>query len=134
MTARIRVLVIDNEATILVSAGRVAEGIKRIAAETPNIVLLDLALPDGDGKDVIKCVREWSDSDRNPVNARAGGRKDRISRSRRRRLQRRRTPGAHAHGLAPPMQRKAANPVLRVATSKEMPCVTVQSAPAPSSS
>jgi two-component system, OmpR family, KDP operon response regulator KdpE len=58
MTARIRVLVIDNEATILVSAGRVAEGIKRIAAETPNIVLLDLALPDGDGKDVIKCVRE----------------------------------------------------------------------------
>ncbi len=69
------VLVIDDEAPILrflkpaleannyemASAGTVAEGIKRIAAETPDIVLLDLGLPDGDGKDVIKRAREWSD-------------------------------------------------------------------------
>ena len=68
-------LVIDDEAAILrflkpaleannyemASAGTVAEGIKRIAAETPDIVLLDLGLPDGDGKDVIKRAREWSD-------------------------------------------------------------------------
>jgi two-component system KDP operon response regulator KdpE len=75
MSAKIRVLVIDDEAPILrflkpaieannyemTSAGSVAEGIKRIAAEAPDIVLLDLGLPDGDGKDVIKRVREWSD-------------------------------------------------------------------------
>jgi two-component system KDP operon response regulator KdpE len=75
MSAKIRVLVIDDEAAILrflkpaleannyemASAGTVAEGIKRIAAEMPDIVLLDLGLPDGDGKDVIKRAREWSD-------------------------------------------------------------------------
>ena len=41
--------------------GSVADGIKRVAAETPDIVLLDLGLPDGDGKDVIRRAREWSD-------------------------------------------------------------------------
>ena len=75
MTSKIRVLVIDDEAAILrflkpaleannydmASAGTVAEGIKRIAAETPDIVLLDLGLPDGDGKEVLKRAREWSD-------------------------------------------------------------------------
>jgi two-component system KDP operon response regulator KdpE len=75
MSVKIRVLVIDDEAAILrflrpaleannyemTSAGTIAEGIKRIAAETPDVVLLDLGLPDGDGKDVIRRVREWSD-------------------------------------------------------------------------
>jgi len=75
MTAKLRVLVIDDEAAILrflkpvleansyemVTTGTVAEGIKHIAAETPDIVLLDLGLPDGDGKDVIGRVRQWSD-------------------------------------------------------------------------
>lgn len=75
MSANIRVLVVDDEAAILrflkpaleangydmVSAGTVAEATKRIAAESPDIVLLDLGLPDGDGKDVIKRAREWSD-------------------------------------------------------------------------
>jgi len=75
MSTRLRVLVIDDEAAILrflkpaleannydmASAGSVADGIKRVAAETPDIVLLDLGLPDGDGKDVIRRAREWSD-------------------------------------------------------------------------
>jgi two-component system, OmpR family, KDP operon response regulator KdpE len=75
MSARIRALLIDDEAAILrflkpaleannydmASAGTVAEGLKRIAAEAPDIVLLDLGLPDGDGKDVIRRAREWSD-------------------------------------------------------------------------
>jgi two-component system KDP operon response regulator KdpE len=75
MSANIRALVIDDEAAILrflkpaleangydmTSAGTVAEGIKRIASETPDIVLLDLGLPDGDGKDVLRRAREWSD-------------------------------------------------------------------------
>lgn len=70
-----RVLLVDDEAAIVrflkpaleaneyevISAGTVAEAVKRIASETPDIVLLDLGLPDGDGKDVIRRAREWSD-------------------------------------------------------------------------
>jgi two-component system KDP operon response regulator KdpE len=73
--AKIRVLVVDDEPAILrfltpaleannyllMSAGTVAEALKRIAADTPDIVVLDLGLPDGDGKDVIRQVRTWSD-------------------------------------------------------------------------
>ena len=75
MTAKTRVLVVDDEAAILrflkpaleangyemTSAGTVAEALKRVASEAPDIVLLDLGLPDGDGKDVIRRAREWSD-------------------------------------------------------------------------
>ena len=75
MTTKTRVLVVDDEAAILrflkpameansydiTSAGTVAEALKRIAADVPDIVVLDLGLPDGDGKDVIRRVREWSD-------------------------------------------------------------------------
>jgi two-component system KDP operon response regulator KdpE len=75
MTDKIRALVVDDEAAILrflkpaleangydmASAGSVAEATKRVAAEAPDIVLLDLGLPDGDGKDVIRRTREWSD-------------------------------------------------------------------------
>jgi two-component system KDP operon response regulator KdpE len=75
MTGKTRVLVVDDEAAILrflkpvleaqtyefITAGTVAEATRRIAADSPDIVVLDLGLPDGDGKDVIKSVREWSD-------------------------------------------------------------------------
>ena len=75
MTAKPRVLVVDDEAAILrflkpaleangyemASTATVADAVKRIAAEAPDIVLLDLGLADGDGKDVIRRVREWSD-------------------------------------------------------------------------
>ena len=75
MSAKTHVLVVDDEAAILrflkpaleangyemASAGTVAEATKRIAADSPDIVLLDLGLPDGDGKDVIRRAREWSD-------------------------------------------------------------------------
>jgi two-component system KDP operon response regulator KdpE len=74
MTGKTRVLVVDDEAAILKflkpaleatgyevsDAGTVAEATKRIASDVPDIVLLDLGLPDGDGKDVIRRVREWS--------------------------------------------------------------------------
>jgi two-component system KDP operon response regulator KdpE len=44
-----------------VTAGTVADATKRIASEAPDAVVLDLGLPDGDGKDVIRTVRQWSD-------------------------------------------------------------------------
>lgn len=75
MTTKCQVLVVDDEAAILrflrpaleannydmVSAGTVVDAIKQIASKTPDIVLLDLGLPDGDGKEVIRRAREWSD-------------------------------------------------------------------------
>lgn len=75
MSGKTRALVVDDEAAILRflkpaleansyemnTAGTVAEAVKRIAADAPDIVLLDLGLADGDGKDVIRKVREWSD-------------------------------------------------------------------------
>lgn len=75
MTNRTNVLVVDDEPAILrflkpameannyeiTSVGTVAEALKRIASHAPDIVVLDLGLPDGDGKDVIQRVREWSD-------------------------------------------------------------------------
>ena len=75
MTGKNRVLIVDDEPAILrflkpaleasgyeiATAGTVADATKRIAADVPDIVVLDLGLPDGDGKDVIRRVREWSD-------------------------------------------------------------------------
>jgi two-component system, OmpR family, KDP operon response regulator KdpE len=75
MTAKTRVLVVDDEPAILrflqpalvandyevMTAGTVADATKRIASEAPNAVVLDLGPPDGDGKEVIRTVRQWSD-------------------------------------------------------------------------
>ena len=36
------------------------EGIKLITAHPPEVIILDLGLPDMDGLDVIRAVREWS--------------------------------------------------------------------------
>jgi Response regulators consisting of a CheY-like receiver domain and a winged-helix DNA-binding domain len=75
MTSVTRVLVVDDEQAIhrflkpalevnnydMVSAGTAAEGLRQIAGEAPDVVVLDLGLPDMDGKEVIRRVREWSD-------------------------------------------------------------------------
>jgi two-component system KDP operon response regulator KdpE len=75
MSAKTRVLVVDDEPAIvrflkpaleandydLTSTGTVADALKRIASSPPDIVVLDLGLPDGDGKDIIRQVRQWSD-------------------------------------------------------------------------
>jgi two-component system KDP operon response regulator KdpE len=75
VSGRTRVLVVDDEPGILKflrpaleasayemrTVGTAAEAIRSIASDAPDIVVLDLGLPDADGKDVIRRVREWSD-------------------------------------------------------------------------
>jgi two-component system KDP operon response regulator KdpE len=70
-----RVLVVDDEPQIrrflraslnatgfeVIEAETGAEALKRAANDAPEIVVLDLGLPDMDGKDVIKGLREWSE-------------------------------------------------------------------------
>lgn len=75
MTGGPRVLVVDDEPAILrflkpalaaagyevAEASAMGEAVRAIAARAPDVVVLDLGLPDGDGKDVIRKVRAWSD-------------------------------------------------------------------------
>jgi two-component system KDP operon response regulator KdpE len=70
-----RILVVDDEAQIrkflhiaLEAHGFVvseavsgAEGIAKCATESPDLVILDLGLPDHDGKEVVRRIREWSE-------------------------------------------------------------------------
>ena len=68
------ILVIEDEAPIrkmlsitleandfkYVDADNAREGVRLVASVKPELVLLDLGLPDMDGKEIIKQVREWS--------------------------------------------------------------------------
>jgi two-component system KDP operon response regulator KdpE len=70
-----RVLVVDDEPAIhrfltpvlaaqdyeVLRANTGADALRLIAADPPDVVVLDLGLPDLDGKDVIARVRAWSD-------------------------------------------------------------------------
>lgn len=69
-----KILVIDDERSIrrflraalfaegyaVLEAGTGQEGISLCASHRPEAVILDLGLPDGDGLQVIKALREWS--------------------------------------------------------------------------
>ncbi len=73
MTPKLRALVVDDEPAILrflqaalgasdyvvSSAATVQEALKGMG-DNPDIVILDLGLPDGDGKDVIREIRRSS--------------------------------------------------------------------------
>jgi two-component system KDP operon response regulator KdpE len=73
VTAR-RILVVDDEAQIrrflrialeahgfaVVEAATGTEGVAKCATEAPDLVILDLGLPDIDGKQVVVRIREWS--------------------------------------------------------------------------
>ncbi|WP_027488173.1 response regulator [Allorhizobium undicola] len=70
-----RILVVDDEPQIqrflkpaLTAAGfdtvealTGAEALKAVATQAPDLVILDLGLPDMDGKDIIANLRGWSD-------------------------------------------------------------------------
>lgn len=70
-----RILVVDDEPQILrfmrpaleaagfepVTAETAAGALHAAATKAPDLILLDLGLPDKDGKDVIRQVREWSE-------------------------------------------------------------------------
>ena len=77
MTAeRARLLLVDDEPQILRSltpaltaagyavdtADSAATALDRMAAQPADLIVLDLGLPDLDGKEVIRRVREWSDA------------------------------------------------------------------------
>lgn len=49
-----------DEDTSLEEAETGAAGLKLIATTNPDVVLLDLGLPDQDGIDVLRSLREWS--------------------------------------------------------------------------
>jgi two-component system, OmpR family, KDP operon response regulator KdpE len=69
-----KLLVIDDELPIrrflraslagtsydLIEAATGNEGIQAVATQNPDVVLLDLGLPDIDGIDVARAIREWS--------------------------------------------------------------------------
>jgi two-component system KDP operon response regulator KdpE len=70
----VRILVIEDETPIrrflrisiesagftMLEADRGRAGIERAATDAPDVVVLDLGLPDVDGKAVIAAIREWS--------------------------------------------------------------------------
>lgn len=45
----------------LIEAGTAAEGLRRAARDHPDLVLLDLGLPDGEGLGVLRDLRSWSE-------------------------------------------------------------------------
>lgn len=52
---------LDAEGYDVIEAATAAEGLKQVAGYHPGLVLLDLGLPDGDGVDVTRQIRTWSD-------------------------------------------------------------------------
>jgi two-component system KDP operon response regulator KdpE len=72
--ASARILVIDDEPQIrkflrislnaygyeVIEAVRGEDGVAKCATETPDLVILDLGLPDLDGQTVIARIREWA--------------------------------------------------------------------------
>jgi two-component system KDP operon response regulator KdpE len=51
---------LENESYHLVEATTVREGLAQAAGRNPDIILLDLGLPDGDGIDLTRRIREWA--------------------------------------------------------------------------
>jgi two-component system, OmpR family, KDP operon response regulator KdpE len=51
---------LENESYRLVEATTVRDGLAQASGRNPDIILLDLGLPDGDGIDLTRRIREWA--------------------------------------------------------------------------
>jgi two-component system KDP operon response regulator KdpE len=53
-------LALEGEALKVVDADTLQRGLIEAATRKPDLVILDLGLPDGDGRDFIRDLRQWS--------------------------------------------------------------------------
>jgi len=53
-------IALESAGMTMLEADRGRLGIERAATEAPDVVVLDLGLPDMDGRDAILAIREWS--------------------------------------------------------------------------
>ncbi len=101
-------IALEAEGWQIFEADTMQRGLIDAGTRKPDLIILDLGLPDGDGVDFIADVRQLvGGADHRAVGARHRGRQDRRARRRRRRLpdqavRRRRTAGAGTRHAAPP--------------------------------
>jgi two-component system KDP operon response regulator KdpE len=53
-------ITLESQNYKVIEATQAAEGIQQAANQTPDLIILDLGLPDADGVEVTRRVREWS--------------------------------------------------------------------------
>jgi two-component system KDP operon response regulator KdpE len=55
-------LYLEKDGFTVIEADSCAEGMNQFIGVKPSVVLLDLGLPDGDGRDLLKSIRERGDT------------------------------------------------------------------------
>ena len=53
---------LESETWRVIEAGTLKDGLSEAATRRPDLVVLDLALPDGDGIELVRSMRAWSNS------------------------------------------------------------------------
>lgn len=71
------ILTANGYDTIIVNTGE--EALTMISSHCPDLIVLDLGLPDMDGIDVIKKIRSWSQVPITVISARSEDKEDRKS-------------------------------------------------------
>ena len=65
---------LEDHGWIVYEADTIAHGLSEVSTRRPDLVILDLGLPDGDGLDFLKELRRWSDVAVIVLSARVGER------------------------------------------------------------